>query len=48
MLQANGHPTDKACMQCGTTRTPEWRKGPDGPGTLCNACGVRHARAGKA
>ena len=31
----------KACSNCGTTVTPMWRKGPEGPATLCNACGVR-------
>jgi hypothetical protein len=24
----------KACLQCGTTRTPQWREGPYGPKTL--------------
>lgn len=38
----------KACMQCGTTRTPQWREGPYGPKTLCNACGVKRVRAMKA
>jgi hypothetical protein len=38
----------KACMQCGTTRTPQWREGPYGPKTLCNACGVKRVRAIKA
>ncbi|KAL3464699.1 hypothetical protein BJX64DRAFT_254189 [Aspergillus heterothallicus] len=27
------------CADCGTSDSPEWRKGPDGPKTLCNACG---------
>jgi PAS domain S-box-containing protein len=27
------------CMHCSTLVSPEWRKGPDGPKTLCNACG---------
>lgn len=34
----------KACAQCGTTRTPQWREGPLGPKTLCNACGVKLVR----
>jgi hypothetical protein len=34
----------KACTQCGTTRTPQWREGPCGPKTLCNACGVKLVR----
>lgn len=35
------------CAMCGTTRTPQWREGPDGPKTLCNACGVRLSREKK-
>ena len=30
------------CLQCGTTTTPQWRRGPEGRRTLCNACGVRY------
>ena len=41
-------PAAKACMQCGTTHTPQWRTGPCGPSTLCNACGVKRLRAIKA
>ncbi|CEP11653.1 hypothetical protein [Parasitella parasitica] len=29
------------CHSCNTTDTPEWRRGPDGARTLCNACGLR-------
>ncbi|KAL2808377.1 hypothetical protein BJX63DRAFT_38612 [Aspergillus granulosus] len=29
------------CADCGTSDSPEWRKGPDGPKTLCNACGCK-------
>lgn len=29
------------CDECGTTETPQSRKGPDGA-TLCNACGMRY------
>lgn len=29
---------------CGTSSTPEWRRGPDGARTLCNACGLFHAK----
>lgn len=28
------------CHGCGASVTPEWRMGPDGPRSLCNACGV--------
>jgi hypothetical protein len=31
----------KICSNCGTTKTPVWRKGPLGTGTLCNACGLK-------
>jgi hypothetical protein len=29
----------RSCLQCGATKTPQWREGPHGPKTLCNACG---------
>jgi len=32
------------CHCCGRKDTPEWRKGPDGPATLCNACGLQWAK----
>lgn len=32
------------CLECGTDNSPEWRKGPDGPKTLCNRCGLRFAK----
>ncbi|XP_057863739.1 GATA transcription factor 2 [Cryptomeria japonica] len=31
----------RKCMHCATVKTPQWRTGPMGPKTLCNACGVR-------
>lgn len=31
------------CTDCGTLDSPEWRKGPNGPKTLCNACGCEFA-----
>ncbi|KAJ0236002.1 hypothetical protein HA466_0260160 [Hirschfeldia incana] len=31
----------RKCTHCETTETPQWREGPNGPKTLCNACGVR-------
>lgn len=31
----------RKCTHCETTKTPQWREGPSGPKTLCNACGVR-------
>ncbi|KAL5113740.1 white collar 2 type of transcription factor [Pleosporales sp. CAS-2024a] len=35
------------CTDCGTLDSPEWRKGPNGPKTLCNACGLRWAKKEK-
>ncbi|KAK0734821.1 zinc finger white collar 2 protein WC-2 [Lasiosphaeria miniovina] len=35
------------CTDCGTLESPEWRKGPSGPKTLCNACGLRWAKKEK-
>ena len=32
------------CSVCGTKTTGLWRRGPEGPGTLCNRCGVRFKR----
>ncbi|KAI9932882.1 blue light receptor [Aspergillus wentii] len=36
-----------SCTDCGTSDSPEWRKGPEGPKTLCNACGLRWAKKEK-
>ena len=33
-----------ACCNCGVQYSPQWRSGPSGPRTLCNACGVRYAK----
>lgn len=32
----------RKCLHCEITKTPQWRAGPLGPKTLCNACGVRY------
>ncbi|KAK3023137.1 hypothetical protein RJ639_043976 [Escallonia herrerae] len=32
----------RRCLHCATDKTPQWRTGPMGPKTLCNACGVRY------
>ena len=32
------------CRNCGTHHTPQWRCGPEGPRSLCNACGVRYKK----
>jgi len=35
----------KTCIKCGTSDTPLWRNGPEGPKSMCNACGIRWKRA---
>eukprot|EP00252_Welwitschia_mirabilis_P026767 TRINITY_DN8907_c0_g2_i1.p1 TRINITY_DN8907_c0_g2~~TRINITY_DN8907_c0_g2_i1.p1 ORF type:complete len:348 (+),score=18.71 TRINITY_DN8907_c0_g2_i1:475-1518(+) len=35
-------PNLRKCSHCHVTKTPQWRAGPLGPKTLCNACGVRY------
>lgn len=32
----------RKCLHCAAEKTPQWRTGPMGPKTLCNACGVRY------
>ncbi|KAI9055921.1 hypothetical protein LZ554_000857 [Drepanopeziza brunnea f. sp. 'monogermtubi'] len=32
------------CHACNRSKTPEWRRGPDGARTLCNACGLHFAK----
>jgi hypothetical protein len=36
------------CAQCRAAKTPQWRTGPEGPKTLCNACGIAFLKARKA
>ncbi|ORX92678.1 hypothetical protein K493DRAFT_41686 [Basidiobolus meristosporus CBS 931.73] len=47
----NSAAAQKRCESCNTSQSPEWRRGPTGHKTLCNACGLRYsrsiARAGK-
>lgn len=33
----------RSCVSCGRTESPQWRRGPDGNFTLCNACGLSYA-----
>lgn len=40
--QKSGTELARKCLHCGVQRTPQWRAGPMGPKTLCNACGVRY------
>ncbi|CAN8247262.1 unnamed protein product [Cochlearia groenlandica] len=37
----NADGTVRKCTHCETIKTPQWREGPCGRKTLCNACGVR-------
>ncbi|GAA5872699.1 hypothetical protein JCM3774_005033 [Rhodotorula dairenensis] len=39
--------TNRICQNCGRTDSPEWRSGPNGNKTLCNACGLRWAKSQK-
>uniref|UniRef100_A0A7N0UBX6 GATA transcription factor n=1 Tax=Kalanchoe fedtschenkoi TaxID=63787 RepID=A0A7N0UBX6_KALFE len=41
--EAAGGPSaqPRRCSHCGVQKTPQWRAGPLGAKTLCNACGVR-------
>ncbi|XVF67800.1 hypothetical protein PTKIN_Ptkin10aG0151000 [Pterospermum kingtungense] len=45
-VQANGlstgNPFQRRCSHCQVQKTPQWRTGPLGAKTLCNACGVRY------
>ena len=34
----------RVCVNCKSTETPFWRKGKDGVGSLCNACGLYLAK----
>ncbi|KAL0914355.1 hypothetical protein M5K25_014699 [Dendrobium thyrsiflorum] len=36
-----GQVQPRKCTHCLSQKTPQWRAGPLGPKTLCNACGVR-------
>ncbi|XVF24922.1 hypothetical protein REPUB_Repub13aG0169300 [Reevesia pubescens] len=39
---ANPELSGRKCLHCAAEKTPQWRTGPMGPKTLCNACGVRY------
>lgn len=39
---SSGNGEGRKCLHCATDKTPQWRTGPMGPKTLCNACGVRY------
>lgn len=42
MMTNNGATMGRKCLHCQVDNTPQWRAGPMGPKTLCNACGVRY------
>ena len=43
-LETVGSPiAGRKCQHCNATETPQWRRGPSGKRTLCNACGVKWA-----
>lgn len=47
MMPRSMRPSGRMCSnpQCKNPfDSPQWRRGPLGPGTLCNACGTRYAR----
>ncbi|RCK54854.1 hypothetical protein Cantr_03833 [Candida viswanathii] len=35
---------DITCQHCCSQETPEWRRGPEGSRTLCNACGLFYSK----
>ncbi|KAG2448750.1 hypothetical protein HYH02_006104 [Chlamydomonas schloesseri] len=43
-MTTNKPKTGVTCRNCRATETPQWRCGPEGPRTLCNACGVRYKK----
>ncbi|KAJ1973651.1 hypothetical protein H4R35_004006, partial [Dimargaris xerosporica] len=43
----SGLATPGRCHSCNISETPEWRRGPDGARTLCNACGLHYAKLTK-
>lgn len=41
-ITTGGAGMGRRCLHCQAEKTPQWRAGPMGPKTLCNACGVRY------
>ncbi|ORX82533.1 hypothetical protein K493DRAFT_91526 [Basidiobolus meristosporus CBS 931.73] len=37
-------PMNNCCTMCQRKDSPEWRRGPLGPRTLCNSCGLKYAK----
>lgn len=44
IITASGKKIRRGCLNCQAIKTPQWRMGPEGPKTLCNACGVRYRK----
>ncbi|KAG5241892.1 hypothetical protein OIU76_025039 [Salix suchowensis] len=42
-VSGNEHFLLRKCVHCQVDKTPQWRAGPSGPKTLCNACGMRYS-----
>lgn len=42
IISNSGATLGRRCLHCQADKTPQWRAGPMGPKTLCNACGVRY------
>ncbi|PSK35734.1 hypothetical protein C7M61_004215 [Candidozyma pseudohaemuli] len=42
--KGRGKKPNTHCHQCGLTSTPEWRRGPTGCRSLCNACGIYYMK----
>ncbi|KAK6145887.1 hypothetical protein DH2020_019756 [Rehmannia glutinosa] len=42
VTNSGGAGMGRRCLHCQADKTPQWRAGPMGPKTLCNACGVRY------
>ncbi|KAF8406498.1 hypothetical protein HHK36_008587 [Tetracentron sinense] len=40
--ESSGTQPQRRCSHCHVQKTPQWRTGPLGAKTLCNACGVRY------
>ncbi|XP_042380849.1 GATA transcription factor 16-like isoform X2 [Zingiber officinale] len=38
----------RTCADCSASETPLWRGGPEGPKSLCNACGIKYRKRKKA
>jgi hypothetical protein len=45
LVKRKGIKARKSCSECGTMQTCQWRRGPNGTVSLCNACGIRFRRA---